>query len=118
MPGVFIGEFAIQLTINPGIHTIICFPATIPSLAPNTTYWIVVGGGLETYDWRGSDPPITPTGFASHSGSLFSTDGGANWAADSVLNSFNLYAEPVPEPGTLAALGILSLGLLLRRKLR
>jgi hypothetical protein len=116
MPGELIEEFGVQLTISTGIHTVFFPSFSQVILAPNTTYWIVVGGGSETYDWRGSDPPITPTGFASHSGPLFSTDGGSNWATDNVLNSFNLYAEPIPEPETFATLGVLTLGLLLRRK--
>ena len=114
-PGALIEQLGVQLTINPGVQTIFFAPPMSP-LAANTSYWIVMGGGTETYDWRGSLPGITPTGFATHLGSVSSTDGGQNWSSDSVLNSINIIAEPVPEPGTFMVLGLLSVGFLLRRR--
>ncbi len=119
MPGTMLEELGTQLTIQAGISTVFFLGGSL-QLAPNTTYWLVMGTPAvsDSYDWRGSLPAITPTGFATHFGSLFTANGGSSWTNSSTLNSYMIEATVVPEPATLVVLGLSLLGVLFSRRLR
>lgn len=79
-------------------------PGASFSLVGGTSYWLVaVGVAGGSYDWRGSSPAITPTGIATYGGqSLFTTNAGTSWSNSATINSFQLNAAAIPEPGSLA----------------
>ncbi|KAA0240119.1 MAG: PEP-CTERM sorting domain-containing protein [Armatimonadetes bacterium] len=89
------------------------------ALAASTKYWLVMYQPAATtpFDWKASSPAQTPTGLATHAGSLFTTNGGTSWSSSSILVSYEIQATAVPEPATLAALG-LGLAAVIRRKKR
>jgi hypothetical protein len=91
-------------------------PTSALTLLAGQQYWLVVGGAGSTgsVDWMASSPGITPTGLATHSGNLFTTNGGTSWTTSSIVNTYQVNA--VPEPATLAALGVGALALIRRRR--
>ena len=90
-------------------------------LLANTLYYVHVAGSPNAtvttgLDWKASSPAVTPTGpGATHTSSLFTSNGGTTHTNSSILNSYEINANPVPEPGTIAALGLGALVLLRRR---
>lgn len=114
-PGALAGTFT-----NPSSYTLGFGSYQFQSSAvvlPSTKYWLKLSGTIEEwdFDWAANSPGITPTGSWTYLSQLFSTTGGSSWAASGVLNSFELKATPVPEPATLAAIGLGVAGLLRRR---
>ena len=86
-------------------------------LAANTKYWVAVAGdGGAGLDWRGSSPAITPTGLATHDGSLFTSNSGTSWSNSATLNTYEINATAVPEPATMAALGLGAAAVIRRRR--
>ncbi len=87
---------------------------------PSTKYWIQLSGvgasNQRDFDWKGSFPAQTPSGDWSHAGSRFTDDGGQSWANSVILNTYEIKATAVPEPATMAALGLGVLAVVRRRK--
>lgn len=82
--------------IAAGLGTDFFTPATPLLLNPGTTYWLVVSNaGPDRMDWMASNPALTPGGWASHAGSLFSTSSGPNPPSagntSAILNSYAVY---------------------------
>lgn len=87
------------------------------TLQPATSYWIYAYGTVGAFDWKASNPGITPTGIATYAGgSLFSTTSGSTWTVSASLNTFQIDGELVPAPAALAALGLGLLGAPRRRR--
>lgn len=84
---------------------------------PSTKYWLKLSGTIEEwdFDWAANSPGIAPTGSWTYLSQLFSITGGSAWVGSGTINSFELKAAPVPEPATMAALGLGIAGLLRRR---
>lgn len=78
------------------------------ALNPNTKYWLVLGqtGSSSPFDWKASSPAQTPTGTWTHTGSVFTSNGGSTWSTSSILTTYFINATVVPEPVTLVALGV------------
>ena len=90
-------------------------------LQANTLYYVHLAGtpgSAETgMNWKASSPAVTPTGSgATHTSSLFSTNGGTTYTNSTILNTYEINATPVPEPATMAALGLGILFLKRRRR--
>jgi hypothetical protein len=121
-------------TTAPGTNALLTFTAPAPSttaiqdftftpsssftLAGGTSYWLVMRGVTgSNVDWRGSSPPIVPTGIATYGGqSLFSSNAGSTWSNSATINTFELLA--VPEPASAGVLGAGALAALSRRRVR
>ncbi len=52
--------------------------------------------GAAAYDWKASSPAETPTGLASHLGSLFDANGPPPTSNSSILCSYSVTATLVP----------------------
>jgi hypothetical protein len=90
-------------------------PTSTFNLQAGQQYWLVVGGvSGGSFDWMASSPGITPTGIATHSGNLFSTNAGSTWTTSAIFNTYEVRA--VPEPASMLVLGAGALALLRRRR--
>ncbi len=90
-------------------------------LQANTLYYLHLegtpGSSLSGLNWKASSPAVTPTGpGATHTSSLFSSNGGTTYTNSTILNTYEINAQAVPEPATFAALGLGALALLRRRR--
>nr|WP_287705527.1 MULTISPECIES: choice-of-anchor R domain-containing protein [unclassified Microcystis] len=96
------------------------FTPTSPfTFAAGTKYWLYVTSTSGSFNWRSSNPSITPTGIATSSGARVSNNSGGSFSNSSVLNSFRINATEItgpvastPEPSAIAALSLFGLGLL------
>ncbi|WP_159293643.1 choice-of-anchor R domain-containing protein [Microcystis aeruginosa] len=96
------------------------FTPTSPfTFTAGTKYWLYVTSTSGSFNWRASNPGITPTGIATSSGARSSNDSGASFNNSSIFNSFQINATEItgpvastPEPGAIAALSLFGLGLL------
>lgn len=96
--------------LGVGIDTYSFTPSSPFVLEAGQTYWLVVyNTGGDNLNWKASSPSETPTGLASHAGSLFSTSAGPNppTGSSSILTSYAIQGTAVPAP---AALSVLALG--------
>ncbi|MFG0284730.1 MAG: choice-of-anchor R domain-containing protein [Phycisphaerales bacterium JB039] len=78
-------------------------------LEAGKTYWVVAYNiGADSIDWKASSPSQTPTGLATHAGSLFSTTTGPlpPTGTSSILCSYAIQGTAVPAPGALALAGL------------
>jgi hypothetical protein len=87
-------------TFNPS--GIASYDFTSPSgttiLTAGTGYWIVAYGvaGAAQYDWKASSPAQTPTGLATHLGSLFDTNGPPPTTNSTIICSYSVTGTQVP----------------------
>jgi hypothetical protein len=92
-------------------------PSSPFALVGGMSYWLVASdttnANTSVYDWLASNPGVTPTGLATHLGSLFGTQGVPSLASSPILSSYQIDAtiipSTVPEP---ASVGLMGLGLL------
>lgn len=115
-------------TTAPGLNALLTFTAPPPSttaiqdfvftpsssftLTGGTSYWLLMRGPTgSNVDWRGSSPPIVPTGIATYGGqSLFTSNSGTTWSTSATINTFELAL--VPEPASAGVLGAAALATL------
>lgn len=105
LPSTSLAELNDPTISSIGIETYSFTPGAPLVLEAGATYWLVVyNEGGSSIDWMASSPSQTPTGLASHAGSLFSTGTGPNppTGSSSILTSYAIMATPVPAPGALA----------------
>ena len=90
------------------------------TLQANQKYWISVEGTTAQtgMSFRGSSPAITPTGLATHEGSLFTANAGTSWANSATLNTYEIQGTLVPEPATAAILGLGLAAAAIRRRVK
>jgi hypothetical protein len=116
LPGTALHTFTDPVFTTPGINTY-TFTGNF-LMSASTKYWLVMfaEAGSSTFDWKASSPAQTPTGIATHSGSLFTTNSGSTWTVSTTLTSYSIQATAVPEPATMAALAIGMAAVIRRRK--
>ena len=92
---------------SPGIFT---YTASGVSLLPATVYWFAVTGGTPAgaggYQWNYADTVSLPVkGWFQGDSSQFSADG-INWGRGPAHQQFAINATAIPEPSTLALVGL------------
>lgn len=105
--------------LSVGIDTYSFTPSSPFILEAGQTYWLVVyNAGGDGLDWKASSPGETPTGLASHAGSLFSTTSGPNppTGTSSILTSYAIQGTVVPAPAALSMLALGGLACARRRR--
>ncbi len=85
-------------------------PPTPFTLHASTKYWLVVYRGETgfTFNWDANDPPIVPSGIATHFGARFDGNGPPPTVNSTILNSYAIDATPIPEPSTISIAAILA----------
>jgi hypothetical protein len=70
------------------------FASSGTTLTAGASYWVVAYGvaGADRYDWKASSPPQTPTGLATHLGTLYDANGPPPTGASSILCSYSVTA--------------------------
>lgn len=103
-------------TLKPGIDNYAFKAPAQFTLMADATYWVVAWSESGTYDWKGSSPAQTPTGLATHAGSLFSATSGPNppTSPSSIFTSYSVSGTIVPEPASML-LALAGVALLRRR---
>lgn len=112
-PSTSLGDFTNPGSLGAGDNTF--FAGSLPSLAPNSTYWVVLhvaaaGAASHGVAANGSAKWAytfgTTGGLAPSDISTFSADGGGNWFPNSsgspYMMTVNAFVTPVPEPSTYA----------------
>ena len=115
-PGAILGTFT-----NPGGYALGISNYTFTGsflVQPSTKYWIQLAGGTQTwdFDWNANQPSQAPTGVWTHLNQRFTSDGSQSWTTSGVMNNYEIKATAVPEPATMAALGLGLLAVGRRRK--
>jgi hypothetical protein len=99
-PGTELAQLVEPPVTVTGVQTFTAAPGSSFTLQPATKYWLVVladASSVGTLDWRGSSPAITPTGLATHEGSLFGTAGIAGaFATSATINTYAIKGLSVP----------------------
>lgn len=74
------------------------FTSSGTTLTAGESYWVVAYGvaGAARYDWKASSPAQTPTGIATHLGTLFDANGPPPTGTSSILCSYSVTATVVP----------------------
>jgi hypothetical protein len=117
-PGAAVlGTFTAPGSGSTAVGDFVFTPNGTVTLQAATSYWIYVYGDVGAFDWKASNPGITPTGIATYGGSsLFTSNSGTTWSNSSGLNTFQIDGELVPAPGALAIMGLGLLGTARRRR--
>jgi hypothetical protein len=122
-PGTPLGRIS-DIPLNAGASGIFEAPSdTVFTLDPGSVYWVTVrmrpSTGAGTWGTQASftETPFQGSGLTL-TGGLTSANSGSTWATWSEIPGLKLDIVPVPEPGTMALIGIgaLALGLQLRKK--
>lgn len=109
-PGAVLGSFTTGSAITGTPSDLLFTPTSSITLAAGGSYFLKVSStapaGLPGMDWWINSAADGYTGLASYGSSLFSQDSGATWPNSGRQNVFQLEGQPVPEPASLAALGL------------
>jgi hypothetical protein len=113
--GVPLDTFAFTVPADSTFHSVTATPTSPFLLQPATTYFIVAYGipGPGQYIWTGNGPNIVPTGVATFAGFYSDQTGAASLKPTepaTILNSFQVDATAVPEPSSMALLGMAGIG--------
>lgn len=121
-PGSLLSSFTVPLLPASSPQVVTLTPGTDVALAPDTTYWLVLGtSGPGSFGWsyaqgNGSTGPGSLASYA------YSADGGASWGSFGSDNPYQLQVDvsAVPEPAAVQALmlGLLCMIGLMRRRRR
>lgn len=117
-PGSVIGALTAPVGTSAAFTNYSFLPAGNIVLQEDTNYWIYLyGSGSSAFNWRASSPDIIPTGIAVFGGgNLLSSNGGVNWSTSPTVNTFSINGIAVPEPGSLAPVGLGVFCILLRHR--
>jgi len=105
-----LANFTNPSSLGTGVFSYTFTPTSPFTFTAGTKYWLYVTSTSGDFAWRSSSPSITPTGIATSSGARAGI--GGSFGDSSILNSFEINATKVPEPGAIAALSLFGLGLL------
>ncbi len=87
------------------------------TFAADTRYWLLVDSTSGAYGWNGSNPAVTPTGVATFNSYQRSTNDGGSYFNQTVFNSFQVNATPVPfDFSPQFGIAVLGGGWLLRKR--
>jgi hypothetical protein len=96
-------------------------PTSTFTFLPDTRYWLDVSATQAGFDWRGSDPAVTPTSTVgvTFDNYALSTNSGVGYTITPTFNFFQIDATPVPfEFEASGGLAVLGGAWLLRKRLQ
>ena len=91
-----VGSFIAPPSSSSAIADFVFMPNGAVTLQAGTSYWITLRGqdAVTSFDWKASSPGLTPTGVATFTANLFTSNGGTTWTSSTIITTFVIEGNP------------------------